>query len=229
MLICGRPVFIPQIPKAPFAGCVYKTTLTTTTDENGTTWNSQDIGAPHPSRIVVLAVFQGVNGDLTTVTVNGINEYHKTRLNEFSITAHRVPTDTTATIVVTAATSLRKAVGVYVGYPWNPIPLDFGSVSANTTTDANVADQKTQAGGFLIYSGGQLSTLGTFTTTWNGQGSDAVTENADAQLEATSSYTNGHINITRSDDIGDVNMAESTSGTKRLIVCSWGPPWNYVS
>ena len=233
-IITPRRVLLDSIPLAPFAGVSYSTTVTTVTNENTSTFSAIDIGTPHKKRIIILAIYQGVNANVTSATVNDIEAFFKLNINEFSIAAVNVPDNASvsgglATITVTAASSLRKAVSVYIAYPDNPIPLDFVTVTANTTTDANAANVKTQAGGFLVYSGGQNATLGTFTTTWNGQGSNSVVENVDAQLEATGSYTAGFINITTSDDLGDVNMAESVSGTKRLAVASWGPPRNYVA
>jgi hypothetical protein len=171
--------------------------------------------------MVILGIWHGVNA-APTATINGINCYI-IRLNEFSIGYANVPHDNTATITVTAASSLTKAVSVFIAYPQSPIPLDFVTASANTTTNANAANIKTQAGGCIIYSGGQNATLGAFTTTWNGPNGDPVNESVDAQLEA-GSYTSGFINITRSNDLGDLNMAETVSGTKRLITVSFGPP-----
>ena len=93
------------------------------------------------------------------------------------------------------------------------------------TTDANVANLKAQAGGFLIYAGSQPVVLGTFTTTWNGT-NGTLQEDVDAQLEAATSYTTGMIpNFTVSSDNDDLNMAESASGTKLLVAVTWGPAY----
>lgn len=223
-MLAAAILAVKHIPNAPFRGCQYKTTVTTTTDETTSTWTGVDIGTPHPDRIVVLAIFQGVNGDVTnaTTTVNGVQPCHKTRINEFAITVHKVPLGTTATVAVSATTSLRKAVGIFIAYPEIPIPMESGSVSAATTSDAQLLNWRQRDGGFLIYSGGQLATLGTFTTTWNG--TDTLVEDVDAQLEAASSYTFGHINTIISTNVNDLIMAESVSGTKRLVACIWGPP-----
>ena len=218
-------MIVKKLPVVPFAGCQYKSTQTDTVDQTNSTFSSVAIGAAHLDRIIILAIFQGVNGALTTASVNGYDAYHITTLNEFSIAACKVPNDTTATIVVGATSSVRKAVGVYVAYPQHPLPTFFGSGTANVGTNATVANVKAVNNGCLIYSGGQLATLGTFTTTWGG--SDAVTENADAQLEATSSYTNGNINFTVSSGANTVTLAASANGTKRLIVACWGPPRGY--
>ncbi len=225
-LIQNHPLglIVRKVRKAPFTGVQYKTTLTTTTDETLTTWTGVDIGQAHPHRMIILATFMGVNVTPAT-TVNGFTTIDKIRNNEFGITFHIVPTGSTATITASGVSSARKAIGVYVAYPMWTTLVDSGSTSAATTTDANLADLKVVRGGALIYSGGQLSTLGTFTTTWNG--TDAVIEDIDAQLEATSSYTSGHINITNSSDISDLNMAESNSGAKRLAAISIYPALYY--
>ncbi len=218
-------MLIRPLPRVPSVFPIYKTTLTDTANANSSTFNAVDIGVPHPKRLIVLAVFHGVAA-ACTATINNTNMHRiQNTAHEFAIFHLQVPVGTTADIVVTATSSIRKAVSVYVAYPNNPIPLDSATATANTTTNANAADQKVQANGFLIYSGGQLATLGTFTTTWNG--TDAVVEDVDAQLEAASSYTAGHINITNSTDVSDLDMAESTSGTKRLVVGTWGPPPGY--
>lgn len=213
-----------KLPPVPSTVPIYKTTVTDTANANASTFTGVDIGVPHPKRIVILAVFHGVAA-ACTATVNGKNCDMRVQntAHEFSIFSVELPIGLLGDIVVTAASSIRKAVSVYVAYPKNPMPIDSGTATANTTTDANVANMKCQAAGFLIYSGGQLATLGTFTTTWNGAGGESVVEDVDAQLESASSYTAGHINILRSDDLGDVNLAESTSGTKRLVAATWGP------
>jgi hypothetical protein len=135
-----------RLPAAPFSGCQYQTTVTTTADENSSTFTGVNIGTPHPKRLIILGIFQGVAADVTVASVNGIDFCFKNRFNEWCIAACLVPNGTLGDIVVTAASSVRKAVSVWVGYPSNPIPLDFGSATANTTSDANVADQKVQAG-----------------------------------------------------------------------------------
>jgi hypothetical protein len=218
---------LANLPPVPSRTPIYKTTLTTTTDETTTTWTGVDIGEPHPNRLVILVSYVGAATATPHPVVNGISAGgFITANNEFNLYAISVKTGTTATVTVSGAGgSARKAVSVYVAYPENHMPLDSGNATANVGTDANVANIKVQAGGFLIYGGGQHATLGAFTTTWNGAGGESVTEDVDAQLEATASYTMGRIaTILRSDDLGDVNMAEDTSGTKRLVVVSWGPP-----
>jgi hypothetical protein len=212
-----------RVPPAPFTGCVYKSTQTTTTDETTTTWTGVDIGAPHPDRIVVLGIFLGIDAAMT-VTVNGYAECLQRRQNSFAMSYHRIPTGTTATIVVSATGSARKAVSVFVAYPGNPVPLDVGADTRTGTTNATIANLKTQVGGCLIYEGGQLAvSTGNFTTTWV-SGTDAVTEDIDTTFESASCYTAGHINLTVSESAATLNMGESVSGSKQLVAMSFGPP-----
>lgn len=211
-------------PKAPSATPIYKGTQTTTTDETTTTWTGVDIGVAHPDRIVILAVYHGVAA-ACTVTVNGCPAYFRAQntAHEVSLHAVEVEAGTTATITVSATSSLRKACAVYVAYPHRHTPLDSGTATAATTTNANVANLTLHAEGFAIYVGAQHATLGTFTTTWNANGT--VTEDVDAQLESAASYTMGRVmSVTQSSETGDVDLAESASGTKRLAAATWGPP-----
>jgi hypothetical protein len=213
-----------KYPPVPSATVVYKTTLTTTTNEDTTTWTAVDIGVPHPRRIIVVPFYAGA-ASLASLTINEI-PYYWVRQNatphEFGIFAVAVPCETTATVVMTATSSLRKAAGIYVAYPQSHMWLDFAAATANASTNAVATDQKAQAGGFLIYSGGQHATVGAFTTTWSGP--EAVTEDVDAQLEAAASYTFGHIDFTVSSDANDLTLAETVSGTKRLVTVTFGPP-----
>lgn len=216
-----------KMPPVPSKDPVYKSTQTTTTDENTSTWTAVDIGVPHPRRIVILACYHGVAAACTG-TVNGIAQYYRNQntAHEFSQLAFQVPVGTTADITVTAASSIRKAVSVYVAYPRNPIPLDAGTDTANTTTNAVVSDIEVVASGFFIYNGGQHGTLGAFSITWSP--GDPGTEDVDAQLEAAASYTAGNGRIATSSTTGDFTLAETVSGTKRLVVTSWGPPVPYA-
>jgi hypothetical protein len=215
---------LANLPPVPSLVPIYKGTSTTTTNETTSTWTGIDIGVAHPKRIIILSVFHGV-ADAATATVNGIDHCHRTQdtAHNISIFAIQVPSDTIGIVTVSAVSSVRKAVSVYVAYPENHLPMDFGTDAATLANDAVVADQKAQVDGFLIYAGAQLGTLGAFGTTWGG--TESVTEDVDAQLEATSSYTMGNIQrFTVSSDLNDVTLAETVSGAKRLAVTTWGPP-----
>lgn len=212
-----------KLPPVPSATPVYKTTLTTTTNEDTTTWTSVDIGVPHRKRIIVLAAYHGVANILTSATVNGIPHFwqRQNQSHEVSLLAVQVPDGETAEITLTGVGSIRKAVAVYVFYPQDHTIIETLQATANTTTNATCSDLKVANRGCAIYVGAQHATLGTFTTTWTA--GDAVNEDVDAQLESAASYTMGHIDVTVSSDTNDLTLAESTSGTKRLAVASWGP------
>lgn len=212
-------------PPVPSATPVYKTTLTTTTNENTTTWTGQDIGTPHRRRVVILAGYHGVAAAATgTVNGNAFAYRAQNTTHEWAIMVFEAPVGTTADITVTATSSIRKAISVYVAYPRTWMPRQVGNVSAATTTDATVSGFASIHGGFVIYAGGQHATLGTFTTTWTGTASgDVLTEDVDAQLEAAASYTAGWVDIRSSSASRSLTLAESTSGTKRLVLASFEP------
>lgn len=211
-------------PPAPVAAPTYVSTQTTTTDQTTTTWTGLSIGVPHPRRIVIAAGYHGVAA-AATAQCNGSDHYYRSQntAHEFSLFAFFAPVGLTADISVSATGSLRKAFSIYYAYPANPLPVDDGQATANTTTNATIANLALRAGGFLVYAGGQHATLGTFTTTFPGQ---TVTEDVDAQLETAASYTTGRIvTASVSSDAVTLDMAEATSGTKRLTAATWGPAW----
>lgn len=215
---------LKKLPKEPFVGCQYKTTLTDTANATLSTWNNVDIGVEHPNRVIIIVAFVGVNITATTI-VHGVGLSQRARLAEGQITSHLVPTGKSVTITVSAVGSVRKAVSVYVAYPAS-ISKDSVTVTAATTTNAVSGTLKSIKNGFLVYIGSQVATLGTFSTTWGG--TDAVTEDVDAQLEAASSYTSGHINFAgASNDTFKLTLATSASGTKNLVVLTMGPPLGY--
>src|SRR4051812_42067161 len=107
---------LKKLPKPPFVGCQYKTTLTDTANATLSTWSSVDIGVEHPNRVIIIAAFVGVSAVATSV-VHGVDYSQRARLAEDQITSHLVPTGKSVTITVSAAGSIRKAVSVYVAYP----------------------------------------------------------------------------------------------------------------
>lgn len=220
MILLRKPIglILKKWQKPPFNGCQFKTTLTQTVDETTTTWNSVDIGAEHPNRIIILAMFLGVSVNATS-QVHGVGNNTRSRSAEAQVNTHKVPTGTSVTITVSAVGSLRKAVGVYVAYP-KDITRNPGSGSGNTNTPATNTPIIAIKNGFLVYAGSQVITLGTFTTTSNG--TDAVTEDVDAQIESASSYTFGHINFTESHSNRTLTLTQSTSGTKQLASITMG-------
>lgn len=216
-------LILRKLPKVPSTIPIYKTSVTTTTDETTSTFAGIDIGVAHPKRIVIACVYHGVVGG-PTATCNGIPGYRISNAgHEGAVFVFLVPTGTTATITVTMTGSLRKAVSVYIAYPYDPLPLDSGTSSATTTTAAAVNSFKVQKNGFFIYNGVVDAGLVTFSTTWGG--GDTPTENVDAQLEAVGSYTAGLCLNTVSSDASNFTMSASVSSTKRLVAASWRPAY----
>jgi hypothetical protein len=211
------------LPPVPSLVPIYVTAQTTTTNENTTVFTF-DIGTPHPKREVVVGLLNGISA-ATTVQVNGLSPVAiedndgGTRLVNTHV--FQVPNGLTAEVAVTATGSTRKAVAVWIYYPNRPFALSLGSSSTGSTTDAT-ASLAVQAGGAIFYVGAQNATLGDYTTTWGG--TESVVEDVDAQLEATSSYTMGHVNILTS-STNTLTLAESTSGSKQLSALVLGPAY----
>lgn len=211
------------LPPVPSATPVYKGSNTTTVNETTSTFTGVDIGVAHPRRIVILAAYLGVAAT-SSATINGVPcvRMQHSANHEAAIFYARAPDGVTASIEITAVGSLRKAFGTYVAYPRSDIPLMWSAASATGTTDASSGKVRSQAGGFIVYVGDQNIVLGTFITTYS---PETVTEDVDAQLEGISSYTWGQISSVSisSDPAKNVNLAASTSGTKRIVGASWGP------
>ncbi len=231
---------ILAMPKPPTGGTGLFNTLyvgavnTVTTNQTSTTWSSIDLlGPEHPKRIVVVGVWHGINASATPAALDGIPYFFREQntAHEFSMFAFQVPCGTGAihTLNIQAVGSLTKANQFYTFYPACHAPLDSGTATANTTANAVVSNIKFMSGGVAFYCGGQNATLGAFGTTWNGTAD--IIEDTDAQLEA-GSYTFGRIGCVTtqaSSDLSDVTLAETVSGTKRLVVASWGPPYRYAA
>jgi hypothetical protein len=202
-------------------------TQTQTVDETTTTWTGIGLGStatPHPKRIVVVAGHHGVAA-AATATLNGDPYFMRVQNTtyEFSMFAFFCPFGDAIDLSVSATGSIRKAFAIYVLYPHHPVPLITGSASAGTTTNATIANFIVHTRGCVIYAGGQHATLGAFTTTLSGQ---TVTEDVDTQYESASSYTMGRItSVSPSSNTNALTLAETVSGTKRLVGASWGPAW----
>ncbi len=241
---------LATLPAGPYplsSSNPYLGTQTTTTDETTSTFTGVDIGLPHPLRVIVLAVYHGVAA-ACTATVAGIDAYFREQntAHEFSVHAMQVPNGVTADITVSAVGSARKAVSVFAIYPRSHVPVDSGTATANTTTNATVSDLQTIGAAYsysgntfvsvlgaqLIFSGGQNATLGAFTTTFTG-GMLVVAESVDAQLEGVASYTAGYGRTNGGFDAasssGDVTLAETVSGTKRLVAVIFQPQWQRLA
>lgn len=214
---------VAQLPPVPSRTLDYKGTVTHTGPEDTTVFTGCDIGVPHPQRVIVLSVYHGV-GVAAFALVNGTPHVgrRQTPSHEGGLHVFNIPNGTTADITLTAAGSLDKAVSWYVCYPRHWQDPDSGAASANAGTDAVTNDIKVVAGGWLIYAGVQAITLGTHTVTWGG--ADTVTEDVDAQIGGSATYSMGHIDITESSDANDLTLAASVNGTKRIACITIQPP-----
>jgi hypothetical protein len=222
-----RRLVTNQVPKVPFSGCQYLSTLTSTVDQLDTTFTGFSIGIPHPDRLIILAIYHGVNSPLFQVILNGYNANGWTQLNEYSLAHVSMKEGTIGDLIIgcDAASHARMNVSVYSAYPLNHIPVDGGADSAAGTSDVVVSNIKAYKDGFLVYSVGQHAVESTWTASWNG--TDAVVEDYDAVPEAGSSHSTGHINFTYSSDDRDLQLSESLTGLKRLVTRAWGPPRYY--
>jgi hypothetical protein len=198
-------------------------TQTDTANADLSTWAGVDIGTPHPNRLVVLSIYRGIGNVAADTTVNGISPFLEQNNSSASaqggIHVFRVPLGLTADLWVSVVGSQRKAVGVTILYPKSPRFLLSKSNDQQTTTTDATGTVPTMAGGTVFYAGTSNGTLTAFGTT--SSGADAVIEDVDAQLEATGSYTFGHINVTIGGDI-TLTLAETVSSTKQLSTLSLG-------
>jgi hypothetical protein len=205
------------VPPVPFRGAQFVAVQTTTTNETTTTFTGYNIGTPHPFRVVCVCAYVAVDAAIT-VRINGTLA-HAVRQNELQMAWLCVPQGTTADVEVSSVGSLRKSVAVYILYPTGHMPLSKVTQTQGATTDITFTNLHVSGGGCVIYCISQ-AVLGTFTATWGGI--DAVVEDSDAQLEASSSVMFGHINITQSSNTNTLTLAESTSGNKRGARVIWG-------
>jgi hypothetical protein len=217
-------LILDRLPPAPSLVPVYKTTLTTSTNETTTTWNDVDLGEPHPHRVIVLACYHGVSA-VPTVVIHGVTAFlFGPAAYEERIAIAQLPNGRTGTISVSATGSLRKAVSVYVAYPHRHFgPEDANATSVSGTSNATITMRVCRNGG-LIFAGCQQAVVGPFTMTWSG--AEAVTENVDADSEATSGYVHGMIpSFLTSQFTSTLTLAETVSGVKRLIALPIGPAY----
>jgi hypothetical protein len=204
---------------------IYKGTLTTTADEDTTTWLLVDIGAPHPDRVVVLGVYSGGTG-VFTVFVNGDAPSSFSESSFSGVAVFPVPSGTTATIAVTASLSQRKAVSVWVAYPKTAAPLDSGASLATAMSDVTISDVQVQAGGEIFFACSEnITAVETFTVAWTGPDSPIIDVNA--SIESFSSYIMGRVQVTADSELDDLTVSVTNGGAKRLAVVSLESP--YVS
>jgi hypothetical protein len=199
-------------------------TQTTTTNQTTTTWSGLDIGVPHPKRVVVVGYFSGATNE-STVTLNGLspvaleNNNDGTRYTNTYVFS--VPSGTTGELIASTSGSSRKAASIWVYYPHQPFAISSGQDSATGGT-LLTASLTVQAGGAIFYTGELSAVLSTVTTTWGG--TESVVEDVDDQLEATSTYTMGHINILTS-SVNTLTLTPVDQAAKQLSAIVLGPAY----
>jgi hypothetical protein len=212
------------MPPVPSLTPVYMSTQTTTTDQATTTWSGLDIGVPHPKRVVVVGYFSGAT-NASTVTLNGLepvaleNNNGGTRYTNTYV--FPVPSGTTGELIASTSGSSRKAASIWVYYPNRPFAISSGQDSA-TGSNPISASLTVQAGGAVFYTAECSAVLSTFTTTWGG--TESVVEDVDAQHEATSTYTMGHINILTS-SVNTLTATPVDAAAKQLSAIVLGPAY----
>jgi len=214
-----------HVRPAPFFSSLNSSTVDVAAG-NSRTFSSVNIGTPDSKRLVV--VHGGLGGTVGAaqigVTVNGVTaDLILSAAGAQGIFTALVPTGTLVDIVLTnnsGAVSARQMAGVFVCYPDDPVAIEELAGSAGTTTNAVISDIAVVAGGFVVWGYEQYNTAGTVSVTWTG--AEAVNESYDTTLE-TSTWAGGYVLPLTDNTTADMTAAESTSGFKELLVCSWGP------
>lgn len=181
----------------PPASIALTDNATDNTDAATYTFSSRAIGAPHASRVVIVAFafVQSVSGTVaaTSVTIGGITATKLVEANQnassvsrvVSIWAARVPNETTATIVLNlSGASERAGLGV-----WRAINLR--DIAANAVVSSDTTNGSPSSAILSVPSGGVVvgATFANNTgalATWSGAG---LTIDFEQNLEATNSMS----------------------------------------
>lgn len=185
-----------------------------------------DVGTAHANRLVIIGTAGNSYIAIGAPTINGVamDLVAGPGAGDFTLWQKVVASGTTADFSIPAGFTgaLRCIIGVWVAYPNSSTKVDSGHTQATSTTNAVVSDVEVVDDGFQIAWGGQLATVGSFTGTWNG--ADTPTEDTDQTIESGTSVAAWSMPTTENLTTGDFTMAASASGTKRVVVASWGPP-----
>lgn len=214
-----------HVRPAPFFSSLNSSTVDVAAG-NSRTFSSVNIGTPDSKRLVV--VHAGIGGTISPnqigMTVNGVTaEKILGGASAQGIFTALVPTGTLVDIVLTnnsGVVSTRQMAGVFVCYPDDPVAIEALAAGVSGSTDAVISDIAVVAGGFVVWCYEQYNTAGTVSVTWTG--AEAVNESYDTTLE-TSTWAGGYVLPLTDNTTADMTAAESTSGFKELLVCSWGP------
>lgn len=149
----------------------YRTTVSSTSNEFGYTFNNVDIGASDEDRQVVLLITwkNSVGHDCTPLngTIGGLEATFHVQASTpggqgVAIAQANVPTGTTATIFIDAAgTTLSMsniAIAVYRVVADGPIEVDFGVGAGNSATVVATGIEVSKSGFLAVICGGQATT-----------------------------------------------------------------------
>jgi hypothetical protein len=144
----------------------YRTTVGSDTDAASYTFNTVDIGAPAPDRLIILGA-DAVTATISSLTVNGIPAVQQVNASGVAMLwTVRVPNGTTATIIATmSGTAARCAMSVFACYGiTNEVPYD----TATDTTDPGNIDIDITGRCIAIGVGYSNTTTGSTVATWTG-------------------------------------------------------------
>lgn len=166
------------------------------------TFNSVDIGAEDPNRVVAIAVQTQVS--VSTVTINGVSAtvYGGTSA---AIAYANIPTGTTATIVVTnSASTSRTYIDCFRIVPGQSTAPYFNGLALSTTKNINAPK-----GGVGLFLSVNTANNNSFTTTWSG-----------SDVKTSSGATNGSSNFYWVIDYFATPFASTYTGTLTSAIAS---------
>ena len=201
------------------------TTDTSDVSASSYTFASADIGTANANRVVVVGVGHNDATSVDSVTIGGVSA---TRAGSQPASAGataslwylNVAAGTTANIVVTLSvgTANRCVIAVWAVVPDILSPNDTASGTAINTSGANANDLDVRAGGLVLAMAYNSNTSG-LTPTWNG--TDSITTDASATIEAANQYGAYSFLTTVSTSTNDLNVAPGTNSVTALAAVSF--------
>lgn len=202
----------------------YRARYTSTSSLSSHTFTSCDIGAWHPKRLVVVALYTR-NSSISSVTIGGVSASQSAAFTSVTncrvyIYSARVPSGTTADITVTYSSSGNGFdIGVYAGYPESETPVDTagnGSGGSNFTL-SNLA--KTE-GGFAVFI--VAANADTAVCSLSGTGPETIAENYDSN-EIGWSIAGYSFVVSATSATDDYTVSTTTSNNEGAVGATWGP------
>ena len=207
----------------------YVGTNSDTTDATSYTFTDEPIGAAHAHRMVVVTISQGDanagSGWTNSVTIGGVAA---TVVQLASITRQagrpfiaylKVPTGTTATIVITRAsgtvTPNNCVIGVYRFNTLETTTVDEVTAESGSNT-ATASDVECVVDGIAFYCG--CAQTGTASATWNG--TDSIVQNRTAEFDGDS-HGHGYVLTTEDSTVRDFAITMTGSAETKLVAASF--------